>query len=149
VRGQRPRPGRSLSPGKSRYQLYRRLGGAQGRSGQVRKISPPPGFDSRTVQPVACRYPTHRGMEVRFRKCNIRINKVICAWTWLHILNCTSFHSILCMTFYPANSAWLKIGLTFLKLHFRTFMKICREGTSDWWIHTFTHSHYVFHFREI
>ena len=28
----------------------------QGRSGQVRKISPPPGFDARTVQPVASRY---------------------------------------------------------------------------------------------
>jgi len=26
---------------------------AQGRSGQVRNISPPPGFDSRTVQHVA------------------------------------------------------------------------------------------------
>ena len=48
-----------------RYPLYRRLGGTQGRSGQVRKISPPPGFDPRTVQPVASRYtdyatrPTH------------------------------------------------------------------------------------------
>ena len=39
-----------------RYPLYRRLGGAQGRSGLVRKISPPPGFDPRTVQPVACRF---------------------------------------------------------------------------------------------
>ena len=29
--------------------------GPQGRSGQVRKISPPPGFDPRTVQPVASR----------------------------------------------------------------------------------------------
>jgi hypothetical protein len=38
----------SLGP---RYPLYRRLGGPHGRSGQVRKISPPPGFDSRTVQP--------------------------------------------------------------------------------------------------
>jgi hypothetical protein len=28
----------------------------QDRSGQVRKISPPPGFDPRTVQPVASRY---------------------------------------------------------------------------------------------
>jgi hypothetical protein len=27
-----------------------------GRSGRVRKISPPPGFDPRTVQPVASRY---------------------------------------------------------------------------------------------
>jgi hypothetical protein len=28
----------------------------QGRSGQVRKISPPPGFNPRTVQPAASRY---------------------------------------------------------------------------------------------
>ena len=54
--GSASRPGRSLPPGKTRYPLYRRLGGPQGRSGQVRKISPPPGFDSRTVQPVASRY---------------------------------------------------------------------------------------------
>jgi len=40
-------------PGKTRYPLYRGLSGPQGRSGQVRKISPPPVFDSRTVQPVA------------------------------------------------------------------------------------------------
>jgi len=33
-------PGRSLPPGKTRYPLYRRLGGPQGRSAQVRKISP-------------------------------------------------------------------------------------------------------------
>ena len=50
------RPGRSLLPGKSRYPLHRRLGGPQGGSGQVRKISSSPGFDSRTVQPVASRY---------------------------------------------------------------------------------------------
>ena len=43
-------------PRKTRYPLYRRLGGPQGRSGQVRKISPPPGFVPRTVQPVASRY---------------------------------------------------------------------------------------------
>ena len=28
----------------------------QGQSGQVWKISPPPGFDHRTVQPIASRY---------------------------------------------------------------------------------------------
>ena len=49
-------PGRSLPPGKTRYPLYRRLGGPQGRFGQVRKNSPPLGFDPRTVQPVASRY---------------------------------------------------------------------------------------------
>jgi hypothetical protein len=54
--GSASRPGRTLPPGKTQYPLYRRLGGPQGRSGQVRKISPPPGFDPRTVQPVGSRY---------------------------------------------------------------------------------------------
>ena len=54
--GSASRPGRSLTPGKTRYPLYRRLGGDQGRSGQVRKISPTPGLDPRTVQPVSSRY---------------------------------------------------------------------------------------------
>ena len=49
-------PGRSLPPGKTRYPFYRRLGGPQGRYGQVRKISPPPGFDPRTVQPIVSSY---------------------------------------------------------------------------------------------
>ena len=49
-----PRP--LFPPGKIRYPLYKRLGGPQGRSGLVRKISPPPGFDPRTVQSVASRY---------------------------------------------------------------------------------------------
>ena len=35
------RPGHSLPLGKTRYPLYRRLGEPQGRSGHVRKISPP------------------------------------------------------------------------------------------------------------
>jgi hypothetical protein len=46
----------TLPQGKTRYPLYRRLGGSQGRSGWVRKISPPPEFNPRTVQPVASRY---------------------------------------------------------------------------------------------
>ena len=51
-----PRPGR-FTPGiETRYPLYRRLGGPQGRSGRLRKISPPPGFDPRIVQPMADRY---------------------------------------------------------------------------------------------
>ena len=44
--GSASRPGRSLLPGKTRYLLYRRLGGAQGRSGRVRKISPLTGIRS-------------------------------------------------------------------------------------------------------
>ena len=46
----------ALPPGKTRYPLYRRLGGPQGRSGRMRKISPSPRFDPLTVQPVASRY---------------------------------------------------------------------------------------------
>jgi hypothetical protein len=53
--GQRHNPA-ALPPGKTRYQFYRWLGGPQGRSGGVRKISPPPGFDPRTVQSAASRY---------------------------------------------------------------------------------------------
>ena len=54
--GSASRPGRSLPQGNTLYPLHRRLGGPQGRSGQVRKISHPPVFDPRTVQPVASRY---------------------------------------------------------------------------------------------
>ena len=43
-KGSASRPGRSLSLGKTRYPLYRRLGGPQARSGQVRKISPSTGI---------------------------------------------------------------------------------------------------------
>jgi hypothetical protein len=46
----------ALPPGMTRYLLYSSLGGPQGRSGRVRKISPTPGFDPRTVQPVASRH---------------------------------------------------------------------------------------------
>jgi hypothetical protein len=46
----------ALPPRKTRYPMYRRLGGVQGRSGRVQKISSPQGFDPRTVQPVASRY---------------------------------------------------------------------------------------------
>ena len=53
--GQRHAPA-ALPPGKTRYPLYRRLGGPHGRSGRVGKISGLPEFDPRTVQPVASRY---------------------------------------------------------------------------------------------
>ena len=44
-----------LPLGNTWYPLYRRLDGPQSQSGQVRKISPPPGFDPRTIQPAASR----------------------------------------------------------------------------------------------
>ena len=64
-----PRP--LLTPRKDAVPIGQGLGGPQGRCGQVRKISPPPGFDPRTVQPVASRYtdyairPTLKDMSTR------------------------------------------------------------------------------------
>jgi len=49
----------SSTPGRTQYPSYRRLGGPQGQSGQVRKILPPPGFDTRTIQTPASRYMAH------------------------------------------------------------------------------------------
>jgi hypothetical protein len=46
----------TVPPWKTRYPLYRRLGGSQDRYGWVRKISSPPEFDARTVEAVASRY---------------------------------------------------------------------------------------------
>jgi len=46
------RPGRTLPPGKTRYPLYRRLGGPLGRSGRVKNLVRT-GIRSQTVQPVA------------------------------------------------------------------------------------------------
>jgi hypothetical protein len=55
VGGQRHTPA-ALPLGMTRYLLYKRLGGPQCWSGWVRKISPPPGFESRNVEPAASRY---------------------------------------------------------------------------------------------
>ena len=48
VSGQHHAPAALYPRENSRYPMYRRLGGPQGRSAQMRKISPPPGFDPRT-----------------------------------------------------------------------------------------------------
>ena len=62
--GSASRPRRSLPPGMTRYPLYRTLGGPQGLSGQVRKISPPTGIRSpdcpaRSQSLYRLRYPAH------------------------------------------------------------------------------------------
>ena len=46
----------ALPPVKTRYPLYRRLGGPQACSGEYGKYRPSPGFDRRTVKPVASRH---------------------------------------------------------------------------------------------
>ena len=46
----------ALTTEKTRYPLYGKLGGPRDWSEQMRNISPPPGFDPRTVQDVASSY---------------------------------------------------------------------------------------------
>ena len=46
-----PRPC-CFTPGETWHSLFRRLAGPHGRSGRVRKVSPPPGFDPRTNHAV-------------------------------------------------------------------------------------------------
>jgi len=69
MRGRRltPLAGR-FTPGMSRYALYRKLGGPHDRSGQVRKISPPPGFDPRTIQLQPVAIPTELSLAINHRK---------------------------------------------------------------------------------
>jgi len=61
------RPGRTLPPGKTRYQFYKRLGGSQGRSGRAENLVPT-GIRSRTVQPVVS---TSLGAFAKLRKATI------------------------------------------------------------------------------
>ena len=72
--GSASRSGRSLPPGKSRYPLYRRLDGPQGRSRQVRIISPQPGIRSpdlaaRSQSLYRLSYPAHHYNRMPHLKC--------------------------------------------------------------------------------
>jgi len=55
VSDQQHAPAALYPPGKTRYPMYRRLGGTQGRSGQAENLVPT-GIRSRTVQPLVSRY---------------------------------------------------------------------------------------------
>ena len=79
VGGQHHAPA-ALPPGKTRYPLYRRLGRPQGRSGRLRKISPLPGFDPRTVQPVTSRY-TDCAIPAPISQCRKLKKKVRLEWS--------------------------------------------------------------------
>jgi hypothetical protein len=61
--------------GKTRYPLYKRLGGPQGWSGQMRKIFPPSGFDPLTVQPIQRCYTDYAILAQTF-KCPNKYSKI-------------------------------------------------------------------------
>ena len=73
------RPGRTLPPGKTRYSLYRRLGGPKGRSGRAENLVLT-GIRSRTFQPVVSRYTnwaTGPTDGCKYQRINIDINMKI------------------------------------------------------------------------
>jgi hypothetical protein len=91
--GSASRHGRFLPPLKTRYPFYRRLGGPQGRSGEVRKISSPPRFDPRTVQPVASRYTdwaTRPTMAYGTDHFSWRLCWIV-SWVWLNDLTSSAW----------------------------------------------------------
>jgi len=83
------RHGRTLPPGKTRYPLYRRLGGPQGWSGRAENLVPTE-IRSRTVQPIVSRYtdwatlptstPTYFDISVSSSGCSTFVH---CWVTWI------------------------------------------------------------------
>ena len=61
---------------KVRHLLHRRRGGPQSRYGRVWNISPSPGFDPPTVEPVASRF-THYAIPAHVSVLNLRILKFV------------------------------------------------------------------------
>jgi len=93
------RPGRTLPPGKTRYPLYRRLGGPQGRSGRAEYLVPT-GIRSWTIQPVAqslyrLSYQAHQGVYIIHIYWQI-VMELMCSFVYL--LHFSSFISII---FFP------------------------------------------------
>jgi hypothetical protein len=93
VGGQRHAPAALASGKENQYPLYRRLGRLQGRSGRVRKIWPPPGFDPLTVQPIASRYTdSYPGPPPRLvHKTNIcHLSMYVMLWELVQLCQCRS-----------------------------------------------------------
>jgi len=113
--GSGSRPGRSLPPGKTRYPLYRRPSGPQGRSGQVRKISPPTGIRSRVVHPVVSRYSDYPTRPTYVTRMTLKQTN----WFLLHFI---------CREFYESvdlfNFLWDRTVLT-ATLHDEPYALLC------------------------
>ena len=75
-------PGHILPPGKTRYPFYRRLGGAQGRSGRMENPVPT-GIPSRTVQPVVVAIPTELTGP---RPCNKNQQNAHFLYSWFNLI---------------------------------------------------------------
>jgi len=58
----------TLCPGKRKSTFVQEAGQAQGLYGWMQKISPPPGFDPQTIQPIA----SHRDNGINFRSIKVQ-----------------------------------------------------------------------------
>jgi hypothetical protein len=99
-----------FTPGnKTRCPFYMRLGGSHGRSGLLRKISPPPGLDPWTFHPIASRYTGYNipvllilfSVENIFQVLQIfsrkyRVSHLKRSWTRTLLLNVPVYAGFLC-----------------------------------------------------
>jgi len=141
-KGSASRPGRSLNPGKTRYPLYRRLGGPQGRSGLGAENFAPSGIRSSDRPAAAIRYtdwatwPTRKGVLVRnilqiymaiFWNCSWRFctrnrpqpsfiqDKTICCDRNHSYYGCqAAFCFLFCLQFIQRHSLYQTIGVQWL-----------------------------------
>jgi hypothetical protein len=134
----------ALPPEKKRYLFYRRLGGPQGRSRLLRKISPLPGFVSRTVQSIASHYTDwatqpHIDVEVTFVA--IPAEYLLCrAWpsvSWL--VNASEYLGNLIACRYACVSSGLEIfflpsELRFMNLWFCRLTVYVSTNTTPAWM---------------
>ena len=117
--------GRSLAAlpqGKTRYLMYTRLGGSQGRFGRLRKTSPPPGLDTRTVQLVESRY-TDWAIPTHLMECTFGIRKTI----QIHILVYLIFGAV------TSHFTLRAVGLYFTKnpLRTRQQLQFCHDNVRE------------------
>jgi hypothetical protein len=124
--GSASRPGCSLPPGKTRYSLHSSLGRPQGRSGQVWKISHPPGFDPRTVQPVAGRY-----TQYATRSTVLYLSAYIIVQLKAHLQDCEKrLLPLSCLSFRFARMKGLCSHWTnFMEFNISVFLENCRENS--------------------
>ena len=109
----------SLPPGKTRYPLYKRLGGPQGRSGWMRKISSPSGFYPRSVQSVASRYNVWAIPVLLFCLLLAKIvvsSKIVVLFYLLFVLYCSMY--CLCVNVY-CHRVTTQLQLTNISYHIK------------------------------
>ena len=92
---------RPLYPGEeTRYSLYRRPDGPQGRSERMRGTSPPRVFHPRTVQPAASRYTVYamKAPTVSDTAANTSVNLIFVLYCWLIHVSVTETKNVYCAT---------------------------------------------------